>query len=235
MIYDKGDLSKLTAEISDLNLEIVRVKKNEAENKNHLIEVSKNSDFYKQNSERLTLENADIQIKIDNSLAEFKKEKQLRKTLENQNFQKDEEIYELGSSLAINQKLLEEKKRKLDKERSDFEIEIEEIKSGHILEINEMKEKMNRSKSKNKESQQEIFKETEFELNNEWQLKLDTSISQMEQKNERSIQMINIEKNEIEKQLADTKKQINSYKSRFSILESENYELIQKLDELGKL
>lgn len=227
-------MSKLTAQISDLNLEINRVQKVEAENKSQLIEVSKNSDMYKQNSERLIVENADIQTKLDNCLAEFKKEKQLRKSLEAEKSLKDEEINELRASLATNQKQAEEKKRKFDTDRSNFESEMEEIKSVHILDINEMKEKLNKFKSKTSENQQEMFKQTELELNNEWQSKLDKSILQLEQKNDRSIKIINDQKDEIENQLVDAKDVIRNFKNRFSVLESEKDGLNEKVDELGE-
>ena len=68
-----GELTKLTSRISELNLEINQLRKNELENKQKLSEVSQNTDEYKQKSERLLIENADLQTKLDTVITEFKK------------------------------------------------------------------------------------------------------------------------------------------------------------------
>ncbi len=68
-----SELSELTAKISQLNLDIHKMQKSDFELRQQLAEISKNTDSYKQNSERLLVENADLQAKLDTCLSELKK------------------------------------------------------------------------------------------------------------------------------------------------------------------
>ncbi len=143
-----GDLSKLTANISELNLEINKMQKVEADLKQHLSDVSKNTDMHKQTAERLVIENADLQTKLDNIIAENKKERQLRKGLEAKINLNEEEVNELRSNLNSYQKLVEEKKRKHELEKALFTRELEDLKAAHEKEIVELKEKLNAFRTK---------------------------------------------------------------------------------------
>jgi len=148
-----GDLSKLTANISELNLEINKMQKVEADLKQHLSDVSKNTDMHKQTAERLVIENADLQTKLDNIIAENKKERQLRKGLEAKINLNEEEVNELRSNLNSYQKLVEEKKRKHELEKALFTRELEDLKAAHEKEIVELKEKLNAFRTKGNDFQ----------------------------------------------------------------------------------
>ena len=154
-----GDLSKLTAQISELNLEVNKMQKNEADLKQQLIEVSKNTDTHKQTSERLLVENADLQTKLDTVLAEYKKERQLRKSLETKVNLNEEELNELRSNLNTNQRVLDEKKRKNELEKAQFDRELDEMKTIHLRELAELKERLNTFKTKGSELQNEQIKQ----------------------------------------------------------------------------
>ncbi len=154
-----GDLSKLTAQISELNLEVNKMQKNEADLKQQLIEVSKNTDTHKQTSERLLVENADLQTKLDTVLAEYKKERQLRKSFETKVNLNEEELNELRSNLNTNQRVLDEKKRKNELDKAQFDRELDEMKTIHVRELAELKERLNTFKTKGSELQNEQIKQ----------------------------------------------------------------------------
>ena len=162
-----ADLSKLTGQISELNLEINKMQKSELEIRQQLREVSANTDTHKQNSERLLLENADLQTKLDTALNDLKKEKQTRKNAEIKLQSNEDEINELKQSQSTNLKLLDEKKRKYEQDRFIHENELEELKKTHTNEINLLKEKITRMKNNANESQSEQLKQIEIDLNSE--------------------------------------------------------------------
>ena len=145
-----SDLSKLTAQISELNLEINKMQKAETDLKQHLSDVSKNTDMHKQTAERLVIENADLQTKLEKIVVECKKERQLRKDFETKINLNEEELNELHSNINSTQKLVEEKKRKHEHEKVSFIREIDDLKAVHEKEIIELKEKLNASRNKGK-------------------------------------------------------------------------------------
>ena len=226
-----ADLSKLTGQISELNLEINKMQKSELEIRQQLREVSANTDTHKQNSERLLLENADLQTKLDTALNDLKKEKQTRKNAEIKLQSNEDEINELKQSQSTNLKLLDEKKRKYEQDRFIHENELEELKKTHTNEINLLKEKITRMKNNANESQSEQLKQIEIDLNSEWQIKLDKSVLQIEQKYQNILSVSNEEKELLQKQLDDCKEAIKSYKYNQSKYEKEIDRLKQNLDE----
>ncbi len=226
-----GDLSKLTANISELNLEINKMQKVEADLKQHLSDVSKNTDMHKQTAERLVIENADLQTKLDNIIAENKKERQLRKGLEAKINLNEEEVNELRSNLNSYQKLVEEKKRKHELEKALFTRELEDLKAAHEKEIVELKEKLNAFRTKGNDFQIEQIKQLEYDLNNEWQTKFDKSIQNLEQKHERQENALKEERKIFELQLADSKEMVKSLRTNLAKFDAETESLKQKLDE----
>ena len=228
-----GDLSKLTAQISELNLDINRMQKSEAELKQQLIDVSKNTDSHKQTSERLLVENADLQTRLDVCQAEYKKERQLRKTTEAKIGLQDEELNEMRLNLNTNMKQVDEKKRKYESDRVQFDAEIEELKKTHTQEINDLKDKLNKIKSKSSESQQASVKQAEIELTRDWQTKLDKALVQCEQKYERQLSLLEQEKNDLDRQLLDAKELVKTLRSNMSRFEADNDSLKQNIDDLG--
>jgi len=140
-------------------LELEQVQKNEADLKQQLIEVSKNTDTHKQTSERLLVENADLQTKLDTVLAEYKKERQLRKSFETKVNLNEEELNELRSNLNTNQRVLDEKKRKNELDKAQFDRELDEMKTIHVRELAELKERLNTFKTKGSELQNEQIKQ----------------------------------------------------------------------------
>ena len=208
------------------------MQKSEAEMKQHLSEVSKNTDSYKQNSERVLIENADLQTKLDAALNELKKEKQLRKSLETKAQLTDEELNELRANLTASQKLIEEKKRKLDQDKEVFDAESDEMKRLHANEVNILKEKLSRMKSNASEVQSEQVKQIEADLNRDWQLKLDKAVAQLEQKYERRLTALNEEKFSVQTQLADSKELIKNLRKSQSSNDTEIDKLKQSIDDL---
>jgi len=95
-----GELSKITAQVSDLNLEVTRMQKAEAEHRQSLLEVSKSTDGYKQEAERLVVENASLQAKLDSLSGELKKERAARKGEESRVGGLVEEVAELRAGLV---------------------------------------------------------------------------------------------------------------------------------------
>lgn len=226
-----GDLSKLTAQISELNLEINKMQKNEAEIKQQLIEVSKNTDSHKQQSERLLIENADLQTKLDTISAEYKKERQLRKSLETKMNLNDEELNELRTNIANSQRGNDEKKRKYEMDKAQLDREIDDLKLVHTKEINELKDRLNQFKTKGSELQTEQIKQVEFDLNREWQAKLDKTILQTEQKYERQLNTANEEKNNLDGQLTESKEVIKTLRANLARFDADIESLRQKLDD----
>jgi chromosome segregation ATPase len=81
--------------------------------------------------------------------------------------------------------------------------------------------------------QSEQVRQTEIELNQEWQAKLDKSLLQLEQKYDRQINILNQEKNDLEKQLIEAKEAMKTLKLNATKLELENESLTHKLDDLS--
>ena len=130
-----SELSKTTSQISELNLEVNRMKKADAEIRQHLSDVSKSTDQYKQDSERLVVESADLQAKFDVAVNEVKKEKQLRRNAEAKLQTCEDELNECKVNLSNSQKAVEEKKKKLEQDRVLFDDEIDELKKFHLNEV----------------------------------------------------------------------------------------------------
>jgi len=139
-----GELSKITAQVSELNLEVNRMQKAEAEHRQSLLEVSKSTDGYKQEAERLVVENASLQAKLDSLSGELKKERAARKGEEGRVGGLVEEVAELRAGLVAAGKKGDEAKRRLEEERARMEAEGEEAKRLHAAEIGEFKEKLNK-------------------------------------------------------------------------------------------
>ena len=208
------------------------MQKSELEMKQHLTEVSKNTDTYKQTSERVLVENADLQTKLDTVMSEIKKERQLRKSIETKAQLTDEELNELRSNLTAAQRLIEEKKRKFDQDKDALNTEADELKRLHANEINLLKEKLNRLKNNANEVQSEQVKQIEADLNREWQLKLDKSMLQIEQKYERRLNALSEEKTNIQTQLDDTKELMKTLKKTASSNDTEIDQLKQSIEDL---
>jgi hypothetical protein len=228
-----GDLSKLTAQISELNMEISRMQKAEMEMRQNLIEVSKNTDTHKQNAERLTVENADLQTKLDTIVSEMKKERQLRKSLETKLSLNEDEMNEMRNTLTNSQKALDERKRKSEQEKHAFENELDELKRQHSTEMNVLKERLQKFRSNAAEAQSEQLKQIEADMNREWQAKLDKAVVQLEQKYERQLSQLRDEKNEVEKQSIDSRESVKTQRAHYLQMETERDTLRQKLDELS--
>lgn len=235
LLFFTGDLSQLTAKISELNLEVNRVQKCELEHKTQLIEVSRSMDTYKQENERLVTENASLQAKLDILLTDVKKEKGLKKSAESQLLSNEEEISELKAQIANQLKLSDEKKRKFEQDRSQLEADMEELKRSQTTEINEFKDKLNRIKSQTNESAQDQLKQFELDMNKEWQNKLDKTVSQLVQKHERQLALVTDEKNELDRQLLDMKEQMKLAKASVVRYEAESEELKQEIEALNVL
>jgi len=216
-----GELSKLTAQISELNIEVNRMQKAEIENKQRLIEVSQNTDGYKQTSERLVVENAELQTKLDSLLVELKKERQLRKAVETELGVSGETTVELRANLAASQKIVEDRKRKAEVDRLQMENEMEELKRTHVMEMNEMKDRLNKLKSKSTEVYQEQLNQTELDLNKEWQIKLDKSLLLQQQKHERQTALADEEKTTLQLQLHEVKDLLKTSKLNLSRTEAD--------------
>ena len=220
-----SELTKLTSQISELNLEINKIKKEDFELRQQLSDVSKNTDQYKQNYDRILLENADLQTKLDTLMAELKKERQLRKTHETKNELNEEEISELKSSLTQIQKLLEEKKKKFESDRLLFDQEMEEIKKSHSAEINQYKDKLLKARNNLNDLQKEQIKQVEEDLNREWEVKMDKIIQQNETKFMRKISELTDENNLLKKQLNEANDLLKTTRSQSSNKESETDKL----------
>jgi FK506-binding protein 15 len=230
-----SELTKMTGQVSELNLEINRLKKDDLEMRQHLGEVSKNTDSYKQTNERLLVENSELQTKLDNTLNDLKKEKQLRKNMELKLQSNEEELNELKQNFNQSQKLVEEKRKKLEQDRVLFDNEQEEVKRTHEIEINQLKEKLNRIKSNASESQAEQIKQIEADLTREWQSKLDQTVATLEQKNERKLQALNEENAQFKKQSSDLNEQLRNLKLNLSTKQRENEELKQSIEDLSEI
>ncbi|CAF0730058.1 unnamed protein product [Brachionus calyciflorus] len=227
-----SELTQVTSQISELNLEINRIKKEDLELRQQLNDVSKNTDQYKQNSERLLVENADLQTKLDTVLAELKKERQLRKTYETKNQLNEEEINELKSSLVNSQKMLEERKRKFESDRLLFDQELDELKKSNLAEVNALKEKLLKAKNNLSESQSEQIKQIENDLNHEWQIKLEKLLQQNESKHERKISELNEENSNLKRQLSEMSENLKNVRMVNSRSENETDKLKTELDDL---
>lgn len=219
--------------VSELNLEVNRMQKSELETKQHLSDVSKNTDTYKQTSERVLVENADLQTKLDAALGEIKKERQLRKSLETKTQLADEELSELRANLTASQRLLEEKRRKFDQEKESLNADAEEAKRLHAQEMSSLKDKLSRLKSSASEVQSEQVKQLEADLNREWQSKLDNALLQLEQKYERRLSTLGEEKLSVQTQLAETKELIGTLRKNTSSGQAEVDKLRQSVDDLS--
>jgi hypothetical protein len=226
-----SDLSKLTSQISELNLQMNRMQKEEFDTKQKLNDVSKTVDSYKQENERLLVDNADLRTKLDNTSNELKKERQLRKSLEIKIERTEEENTEFRSEMSSNQKSSEEKRRKVELEKKQLENEMDTLKRQHLTEINELKEKINKLKANSNEEQSERVNQIEADLNKEWQQRLQSALKQTEQKYERQLASIQEEKQNAEKQQIDLEKLVKSLKSSQSKYDTEIDSLKHKLEE----
>ena len=227
-----GDLTKLTSRISELNLEINSLRKSELETKQHLTEVSKNTDQYKQTNERLLVENADLQTRFDTLVTEFKKERQLRKSIETKMSLGEEEANETKANVLNYQKVIEERKKKHEQDRVLFEAEISELKKAHTIELNELKEKLSRIRAQNAENQSEQMKQIEADLNKDWQVKIDKLILKLNEKHDKETNTLNEEKLGLAKQIAEAKEGVKMAKVNQVKTEAENESLKQKIEDL---
>lgn len=157
-------------------------------------------DQYKQNVERLTLENADLQTKLDTYTAELKKERLARKSIESKLQLSEDEVSEVRSNLTSMQKLMDERKRKADSERAQFDVELDELKKSHQTELLVLKDKLARMKADSSEAQSERVKQIEEDLVAEWSAKMDKALEQTEQKYERKVSALELELSALRKQ-----------------------------------
>lgn len=230
-----SELSKMTSQISELNLEINRLKKADLEMRQQLGEVSKNTDQHKQNSERLLIENADLQTKYDNLLNEIKKEKQLRKNAEAKLQSNEEELNETKQNLQASQKLAEERKRKIEQDRVLFDGELDDLKRQHTNELNLIKERLAKARSNASESQSEQLKQMEADLNRDWEQKMEKAVQSVEQKYERKIKQVDDENLELKKQLGELDEQIKNLKNSLSVSQKDNEDLKLEVEDLTQI
>lgn len=149
--------------------------------------MSKNTDEYKQTVERLTVENADLQAKVDTNTTELKKERLARKNVESRLQLSEDEVVEVRANLSAIQKLLDERKRKSDAERAQYDAEIDELKKSHETELLVLKDKLARLKADSSEAATEHIRQIEEDLVAEWRAKMQTALEQAERKHERKV------------------------------------------------
>lgn len=198
------ELTLSTARISELNLEINRMRKDDIEMRQQLTEVSKNTDQYKQSMERLTLENADLQTKLDTTSSELKKERLARKSIESKLQLSEDEVSEVRSNLTSMQKLMDERKRKAESDRAQFDVELDELKKTHQTELLVLKDKIARMKADSSEAQSERVRQIEEDIVAEWRAKMEQALEQAEQKYERKVSTLETELSALRKQLDET-------------------------------
>lgn len=227
------ELTQLTSQVSELNLEIAKLKKDDFEMRQQLTEVSRNTDQHKQNVERLLVENADLQTKHDTVMAELKKERQLRKSNETKLQLNEEEMAELRTSLANGQKINDERRKKIELDRAQFDREIEELKRSHADELEALKEKLNRLRTNANDSQAEKMKQIEDDLNREWQAKLEKTQEQIEQKYERRLASVDAEKADLKQQLAQSNELVKTYRADLSKHQSELAKMAENVNDLN--
>jgi chromosome segregation ATPase len=194
--------------------------------------VSKNTDQHKQNAERLTLENADLQTKLDTQAAEFKKEKLARKSIESKLQLSEDELGEARSNLTSMQKLMDERKRKHESDRAQFELEIDELKKAHHTEQLVLKDKLARLKADTSEAQAERVKQIEEELVAEWRAKLEQALEQAEQKYERKVGALEAELVGLRQQADEAQTLVKTLRLEVGAEKVDNEKLRQRVEDL---
>ncbi len=106
--------------------------------------ISKSADGYKQDAERLVVENISMKAKLDSLYLEMKSEKSARKGEEARVSIFQEELADTKARLVVAEKKNEEIKRKLEEERARTEEDLDQVKRTHLVEIEEFKEKVNK-------------------------------------------------------------------------------------------
>lgn len=171
--------------------------------------------------ERLTVENADLQAKLDTQIAEVKKEKSARKSVESKLQLSEDEVSEVRANLASMQKLMDERKRKAESERAQFDAELDELKKTHQTELLVLKDKLARLKSDSSEAQNERIKQIEEDLVAEWRGKMEQALEQTEQKYERKVSALETEIAAIRKQFDEAATLTKTLRLELSAKQSE--------------
>jgi FK506-binding protein 15 len=225
-------LTTLTARVTQLNIQINNGQKEQADLEQKLLEVSQNTDAHKQTIDRLKLDNADLQTKLDSSLNDFKQEKTLRKTVQLKFQQQDEEILELRSQLTQQVKLNEERKKKYEEEKMNNDQDVEEQRKITTAQIQALKERLKRYRDNAEEAEREQIATIEEDLKIEWQKRLDKAIKTSEDRAERKITEIIEEKVKAQRQLADAQSIIQQLREQITTNETENSQLVKTIDEI---
>lgn len=163
--------------------------------------MSKNTDQYKQSVERLSVENAELQTKLDTFTAELKKERVARKSVEAKLQLSEDEVTEVRANVASMQKLMDERKRKAESDRAQFDVELDELKKSHQTELLVLKDKIARMKADSSEAQSERVRQIEEDLVTEWRTKMEQALEQAEQKYERKVSALETELSALRKQI----------------------------------
>ena len=212
-----NELSELTAKLSDYNLEVNRIRSSEQQMKEKTLEMSKTVDSVKQNQERLLVENAELQTKLDKALNDLKTDKTSRKQADKYVYERDEEILELNANL---------------KDLASLENQLDDMKKSHSNELKQLNEKLSKMRSNASESLSEQLKQIESDLNRDWQTKLDQQLEQAELKFQRKLEQLTEEKNAIELKSTEYKEQVKNLKNSLNSKEVDAEKLGEKIEEL---
>ena len=225
------DLTNATAQISTLQLEVNRLKKNEFERKAELDEMLNKAKNQKENLDNIKETAEESSNRVEALTASLKEEKQTRRHFEMKFNSVEEELAELKQTKKTLEKTLVDSKNKLSAEKSRLEEDLDDLKRQHENEIENLKSKIRKMKSSTDAATEAQVSEIENELNEQWQKKCDRLVAASNDKHQRVLQQINEEKELLQDKARDLEMKLSSIKTGMSDSQKQHEDLQEQLEE----
>ncbi|XP_062586110.1 FK506-binding protein 15-like [Saccostrea cucullata] len=226
-------LSTVTAQLGDAQLQLATLREKELTAQQRLENSDQDSRKSQKELQALKAQHEEDEAKISELSQDLKHEKQKRKDLDNNFSQLQEELADIKSTNETLQKNLSDRKRKAAEEKRRMEDEFEETKINFEQEIKSLREKLRKQKSSTDVATAEQVAEVEEELNREWKEKCDRLVTAANEKQNRALQAMKEEKDELEEKVATLENKIHAMKNEHLSGDSKQKELEEQIEEMS--
>ncbi|XP_014775717.1 FK506-binding protein 15 isoform X2 [Octopus bimaculoides] len=220
-----SELSSATSMVSNLQLEVSAIRKQETELRQKLNSTMTDKTATKEQIENLNKQVEENQEQLAEMTNLYKEERQQRKTLTNKINQLNEEISDLKSSCESLEKNVTERKKKALDERRRHEEEIDELKSQFETDLETYRKKLRAQKASAVSSEQTLH--IEEELKREYEEKAKRTQQLAEEKHKRALEVLAEEKSGLEQNQKELEDKIANQK----VVAAQRENTITKLNE----
>ncbi|XP_061184098.1 FK506-binding protein 15-like [Saccostrea echinata] len=226
-------LSTVTAQLGDAQLQLATLREKELAAQQRFENSDQDSRKSQKEIQAMKAQHEEDETKIAELSQDLKHEKQKRKDLDNNFSQLQEELADIKSTNETLQKNLSDRKRKAAEEKRRMEDEFEETKINFEQEIKSLREKLRKQKSSTDVATAEQVAEVEEELNREWKEKCDRLLTAANEKQNRALQAMKEEKDELEEKVAVLENKIHTMKNEHLSGDSKQKELEEQIEEMS--